>query len=154
MVNVSRSILVSAPRDSVRQYLQDLRNMEHYGPKVQAVQVEQEGAESGLVEVDGRFMGLPWKGAFKAQFTRDGGVRLEMLRGPLPGLCGGFHLRAVAGGTVITHDQSCDCPLFLKPLAPLFKRLLRDSMDRQLYAIKEGAEYLHRQLQIRQIESV
>ena len=81
MITISRRILISASRESVRLYLRDLENMAHYEPKVEKMEVSYPDAESGFVEVSGKFIGLPWKGAFKMQFTRDGGFKSEMVRG-------------------------------------------------------------------------
>lgn len=153
MLNISRSILVSAPKESVALYLRDLQNVACYEKKVQRAEVSYPDAESGFVEVDGKFLGVPWKGAFKMEFTRDGGFRSEMVRGPLRKMTGGFHLRQVAGGTLVTHDEQYHFGLAGRALSPLFKGWLARSMELELGVIKEGAERLHRQLQLRQIES-
>lgn len=154
MLTVTRRIMISAPKESVRLYLRDLANMAEYEQKVDAVQdVSYPDEDSGLVDVRGRFFGLPWRGSFKMEFTRDGGFRSEMTRGPLKKMTGGFHLRAVTGGTVLTHDEHYHFPLAMRPLAYLAKGWLARTLDTELAVIKEGAERLHRQLQIRQIES-
>jgi hypothetical protein len=154
MLTVSRQILISAPKESVRLYLRDLNNMSEYEKKVDRVNdVAYPDDESGMVDVQGKWFGLPWRGSFKMEFTRDGGFRSEMVRGPLPKMNGGFHLRPVSGGTMLTHDEHYHFPLFMKPLAFFAKGWLARSIELELGVIKEGAERLHRQLQIRQIES-
>ncbi|MBI3553203.1 MAG: SRPBCC family protein [Elusimicrobia bacterium] len=153
MISLSRKILISASKESVRLYLRDLQNMAEYEPKVEKVSVTYPDAETGIAEVSGRFVGLPWKGAFKMQFTRDGGFRSEMVRGPLKKMVGGFHLRPVSGGTELTHDEQYHFSPLTKPLIPILRGWIVKSMERELYAIKEGAERLHRKLQLKQIES-
>lgn len=152
MLTAKRQILVSAPKESVRRYLRDLKHLCEYAPKIDDVAVAQDDEQSGVVEVQGKFMALPWRGQFRVDFTQDGGYRREMVRGPLPKMVGGFHLRAVAGGTVITQDQQCQLPLPLRPLSFLWKRWLDAAMDRELHVIKEGAERLNRELQLQQLE--
>ena len=152
MLTLSRRILVSAPKDSVRLYLRDLEKIADYEQKVDRVKVSYPDAESGFVEVSGKVMGLPWRGAFKAEFTHDGGYRAEMVRGPLPRMVRGIHLRSVLGGTIIMHEERYYFPRLFWPVAYLMKRWLQRSQDRELSVIKEGAELLHRQIQIQQIE--
>jgi len=153
MITLSRKILISAPKESVRLYLRDLENMAHYEPKVNHVQVSYPDAESGAAEVSGKFIGLPWKGAIKLEFTKDGGFRSEMVRGPLKKMVGGFHLRSVAGGTELTRDEQYHFSPLVLPLVYVMRRWLMRSMERELHFVKEGAERLHRQLQLRQIDS-
>jgi hypothetical protein len=153
MISLSRKVLISASRESVRQYLRDLENMAEYEPKVEKVEVTYPDDETGLAEVSGKFVGLPWKGAFKMEFTRDGGFRSEMVRGPLKKMVSGFHLRQVDGGTVLTRDEQYHFTAPLNLIAYLFRGWIAKSMERELYVIKEGAERLHRQLQLKQIES-
>lgn len=152
MLTVTRQILISAPRESVAAYLRDLRKMSDYEMKVQTCEVSYPDASSGFVEVQGKFMGLPWRGAFKMEFTRDGGFRSEMVRGPLSRMVGGFHLRAVTGGTVLTHDENYQFGFLMAPLTPFAKRWIARSIERELDVIKEGAERLHRQRQLQLIE--
>ena len=154
MLNVSKQILISAPKESVALYLRDLHKMKDYERKVSKVDVTYPDADSGFVEVQGKFMGLPWRGAFKMEFTRDGGFRSEMVRGPLKKMVGGFHLRTVAGGTVLTHDEQYQFGFLFKPLQPFAKRWVARTIELELGVIKEGAERLHRQRQLQQIESV
>ena len=154
MINFSRRILISAPKESVRLYLRDLENMARYEPKVSQVHVSYPDKETRMAEVAGRFIGLPWKGAFKMQFTKDGGFRSEMVRGPLKKMVGGFHLRPVDGGTVLTHDEQYHFSPVIMPLVYIFRGWISRSMERELQLIKEGAERLHRQLQLRQIDSL
>ncbi len=153
MISLSRSVLISASKDSVRLYLRDLQNMAEYEPKVEKVEASYPDSDSGFVEVSGRFAGLPWKGAFKMEFTRDGGFKSEMVRGPLKKMVGGFHLRPVAGGTVVTRDEQYHFPAIANPLSFLLRGWIAKSMERELYVVKEGAERLHRQLQLKNIES-
>ncbi|MBI4376795.1 MAG: SRPBCC family protein [Elusimicrobia bacterium] len=148
---LTRRILISAPKESVRLYLSDLKRIAEYEPKVRKVEVS--GPSSGLVEVSGRFLGFSWSGSFKALFTADGGYRAEMVQGPLPHVAGGYHLRPVHGGTVVTHEERYLLPWLFVPLRFLLSRWLGRTIERELGAIKEGAERLHRQTQLNQIES-
>ena len=152
MLTAKRQILVSAPKESVRRYLRDLRKFSEYGPKLSEVNVAETGADTGVVDVQGKFMAVPWRGSFNVEFTQDGGYRREMVRGPLPKMVGGFHLRSVSGGTVITQEQQCQLPLPLRPLAFIWRRWLDSAMERELHVIKEGAERLNRELQLQQLE--
>src|SRR5690349_528838 len=117
MLTLSRRILVSAPKESVRLYLRDLGKMAEYEQKVERVdQVSYPDSASGFVEVSGKFLGVPWHGAFKTEFTEDGGYRAEMVRGPLPHLVRDIQLRSVLGGTMVTHQEHYNFPRFLWPL--------------------------------------
>ena len=91
--------------------------------------------------------------SFSVSFTRDGGFRSEMVKGPLRRVAGGFHLRPVSGGTLLTHDEQYLFPLPLRPLGFFLKRWIGRSIELELSAIKEGAERLNRQLQLRDIEA-
>lgn len=153
MLNLSRRILISAPKESVRLYLQDLKKMAEYEPKVDRIEASYPQAESGFVEASGRFLGLPWRGAFKVEFTADGGCKSEMVRGPLARMVWVFNLRPVSGGTVLTHEEHYLFPLPLRPLAYLLRGRIARRMDLELGAIKEGAERLHRRIQLREIEA-
>ena len=153
MLTVTRQILISAPKESVRLYLQDLSRLSEYEPKIDAVEVT--GGEKGAsFEAQGRFMAMPWRASFQVDFTRDGGYRSVMVRGPLKQMTGGFHLRPVSGGTIVTRDEQYQVPLPVKPLKPIFRSWITRSMDLQLAAVKEGAEKLNRRLQIEQLESI
>lgn len=151
MLAVSRQILVSAPKDSVELYLRDLKNLAVYEQKVDRVEVTQEET-GGLVEVQGKFLGIPWRGSFRMDYTRDGGYRSEMVRGPIRRVVGGFHLRPVTGGTIVTHDEQYLFPALLRPLTFLLRGWLAHSLELELGVIKEGAERLHRKLQLERIE--
>ena len=153
MLNATRSVLVSAPRESVRLFLRDLSNLATYEQKVDKVQASYPGPDAGFYEASGRWAGIPWSGAFTVRFTKDGGFRSEMVRGPLKRVTGGFALRAVTGGTVVTHDEQYLLPWALRPLTPLLKRWLDRSIDLELREVKEGAERLSRRLQLREIET-
>ena len=153
MLSTSRSVLVSAPREAVRLYLRDLANLAEYERKVDRVQASYPSPDTGFYEASGRFAGLPWSGAFTVRFTKDGGFRSEMVRGPLKRLVGGFALRSVSGGTLVTHDAQYLFPWPLRLLSPLLVRWLGRSIDLELRAVKEGAERLNRRLQQREIET-
>jgi hypothetical protein len=152
MLTVTKQILISAPKESVQAYLRDLDRMADYEQKVDKVEATYPEPEMGFVEATGKFMGLRWRGAFKMEFTRDGGFRSEMVRGPLRKMVGGFHLRSVAGGTVLTHDEQYQFGLLFKPLQPVAKSWIAKSMELELGVIKEGAEALHRRRQLDLIE--
>lgn len=153
MVTVSRRILVSAPKETVRLYLQDLKNMADYEQKVERVEAVSGDASGGTFEAAGKFLGLPWRGTLKASYTRDGGYRSEMVRGPIPGAVWGFHLKPVAGGTLVIHEERYPAPLPLRPVLFLLKGRIGHGMELELGVIKEGAERLHRQIMLREIEA-
>jgi hypothetical protein len=154
MITITRQILISAPKESVQMYLRDLSNMAEYEQKVESVDATYPDPESGLVEVEGRFLGLPWKGAFKMEFTRDGGFRSEMIRGPLKRMVGGYHLRPVAGGTLLTHDEQYHFPMLIQPVMRFFRGWISRTIDLELSTIKEGAERLNRLIQLKNIEAI
>ena len=106
MLSQTRSILVSAPRERVSEYLRDLSRLSDYEQKVDQCTVTYPDAHTGIAEISGRYFGLPWRGAFKMEYTQDGGYRSEMVRGPFKRVTGGFHLRSVSGGTLLTHDET------------------------------------------------
>ena len=152
MLTVTKQILISAPKESVQAYLRDLSRMADYEQKVEKIEATYPDPETGHVEVTGKFMGLRWRGAFKVGFTRDGGFRSEMVRGPLRKMTGGFHLRSVPGGTVLTHDEQYQFGLLFKAFQSVTKGWIAKSMEHELGVIKEGAEALHRRIQLEQIE--
>jgi hypothetical protein len=150
MLSVSRRILVSAPRDSVQKYLSDLREIAKYEPKVDAIEVAPEGAQAAA---SGRFLGLPWRGTFRFEMTKDGGYRGVMVQGPLRTMESRIVLRPVIGGTLIEHDEIYDLPFFLRPLRPLVRRWLDHTLESELDFIKEGAEALNRRLQLQRLDA-
>jgi hypothetical protein len=155
MMNVSRRILVSAPRDSVRKYLSDLREIAKYEPKVNSIEVvpTAEGASGQDASAEGRFFGLPWHGTFHFDMTQDGGYRGVMVRGPLRKMECRMVLRSVVGGTVIEHDEAYDLPFLLRPLNSFIRRWLDSTLENELDSIKEGAEALNRQLQLQRLDA-
>ncbi|MBI5630613.1 MAG: hypothetical protein HY921_06995 [Elusimicrobia bacterium] len=154
MLNLTRDVLISASREAVQQYLHDLRNIAEYERKVELVQeVSYPDSQNGFVSVTGRIMGLPWRGAFKMEFTRDGGYRTEMVRGPLSRLSGGFHLRPVSGGTIVTYQEQVQLPWLLRPLGCILKRWIGRHVETRLDAVKEGAERLNRRLQLEKLDA-
>lgn len=150
MFELTRQILISAPKESVELYLRDLRRLEDYEPKIDKIELPE--TSDGTLEAEGKFMAIPWRASFQVDFTRDGGYRKEMVRGPLKSMSTGFHLRAVPGGTLVTHDEKYDLPVVLKPLSPVLRPWVWRTMELELAAIKEGAEALHRQRQLEQLE--
>lgn len=149
MLSVSRKILVSAPRDSVQKYLSDLREIAKYEPKVDAI----EFASEGEAQASGRFLGLPWRGTFRFEMTRDGGYRGVMVNGPLRKMECRVLLRPVAGGTLVEHDEAYDLPFLMRPLKPLIRRWLDHTLESELDVIKEGAEALNRRLQLQRLDA-
>ncbi len=155
MLNISRRILVSAPRDSVRKYLSDLREIANYETKVDSIEVAPpaEGVAGREASAEGRFFGLPWRGTFRFEMTQDGGYRGVMVRGPLRRMECRIILRSVAGGTVIEHDETYELPMILRPLDFLIRRWLDQTLENELDFIKEGAEGLNRRLQLQRLEA-
>jgi len=145
VVNVSRRIHVNAPPETVSRYLRDISNLAEYEQKVVSVREEYPDADSAKAEVIGRFIGFPWKGTFEMRWTPDGGFESRMTEGPLTDMCGGFHLRRVQGGTILTHYEQYGFPGLLRPLYPFLRRWLGRSMDVELGVIKEAVERTHRQ---------
>ena len=150
MLSVSRRILVSAPRDSVQKYLSDLREIAKYEPKVDSIEIVSEGAEASAT---GRFLGLPWRGTFRFEMTKDGGYRGVMVQGPLRSMESRIILRPVIGGTLIEHHEFYDLPFFMRPLSPFVKRWLDHTLESELDFIKEGAEALNRRLQLQHLDA-
>lgn len=151
MLNVSRQILISAPRDSVQEYLRDLSQIADYEEKVDAVDLQPRD-NGGVVDATGRFLGLPWKGTFDVEYTRDGGYRGVMVSGPLKRMECRMTLRPVTGGTMLEHGEVYELPLFLRPVSSLVRRWLDSTLETELGFIKEGAEALNRRLQLRKLE--
>jgi hypothetical protein len=155
MLNVSRRILVSAPRDSVQKYLSDLREIAKYEPKVTSIEVAPaaEGVAGQEASAQGRFFGLPWHGTFRFEMTQDGGYRGVMVHGPLRRMEIRMVLRPVIGGTVIEHDETYELPLLLRPLNSMIRRWLNTTLENELDSIKEGAEGLNRRLQLQRLDA-
>jgi hypothetical protein len=152
MLTVTRRILVSAPRDSVRIYLSDLREIARYEPKVDAIDVAP-APDAAQASASGRFFGLPWRGTFRFEMTNDGGYRGVMVSGPLRRMECRVSLRPVIGGTLVEHDEAYDLPYVLRPLTGLIRRWLDHTLESELDAVKEGAEALNRQLQLQSLDS-
>ena len=144
--------MVSASRESVRLYLRELKNIAVYEKKVETVKVTGPDGDSTEIDISGKFLGLPWRGTFSVNFTPDGGFRSTMTRGPLKKMTGGFHLRPVSGGTIVTHEEQYQFPLPLRPMTRLIRRWLEHTMDVELRVIKEGAERLNRSIQLQETE--
>lgn len=151
MLNVSRKIMISAPRDSVQEYLRDLRQIADYEEKVDAVDLKPR-EDGALVDAQGRFLGLPWKGTFDVQYTRDGGYRGVMVEGPLKRMECKMTLRPVTGGTLLEHGEEYELPLFLRPVSGFVRRWLDQTLEAELGCIKEGAEALNRRIQLKKLE--
>lgn len=152
MLSVTRSILISAPRESVSEYLRDLSRLADYEQKVDRCTVSYPDRETAMAEVSGRYFGLPWRGSFRMVYTQDGGYQSEMLRGPFKRVTGGFQLRSVTGGTWLTHEEHYQLPFTFKFLVPVLRRWLRRTIDVELGVIKEGAELLHRRCALEKID--
>lgn len=148
-LSAGRSVMVSAPRESIRIYLQDLKNVASYEEKVDSISVD-----GDKVSVSGRFLGLPWRGEFAVQFTSDGGYRAEMVSGSLKHMVCAYTLRSVSGGTIVTHEETYQFSLFARPIMRLFRGWLGHTMELELGVIKEEAERLNRRLQLQRIEAL
>lgn len=144
MLNVNRRVLISAPHESVKNYLADLSEIAKYEPKVDSFAL----SPAGTAEAGGRFLGIPWRGSFRFEFTPDGGYRGVMVSGPLRKMECRVVLRPVNGGTVLEHEEDYDLPLLLRPLRPLVKRWLDSTLETELDVIKERAEALNRKVQL------
>jgi hypothetical protein len=155
MLKVSRRILVSAPRDSVRSYLSDLNEIAKYEPKVSAIEVlpAAEGGEGQAVSASGRFFGLPWHGTFHFDMTQDGGYSGVMTRGPVRRMECRMILRPVIGGTQMEREETYDLPFFLRPFTSMVRRWLDKTLETELDFIKEGAEGLNRRLQLKRLDA-
>ena len=152
MITVTRSILVSAPQDSVQRYVSDLQEISKYEPKVDSIEVS--STDSGpQASMSGRFLGLPWRGTFRFEMTRDGGYRGVMVQGPLPRMECRLLLRPVIGGTLVEHAEAYEIPLLLKPFKSFVRRWLNFTMEHELGFIKEGAEALNRRLQLQSLDA-
>jgi hypothetical protein len=152
-MNLSRRIMISASKDAVQAYLRDLRNMAQYERKVGSVKIVNQTEDQAEIDVEGKFMGLRWKGGFAVSFTRDGGYRSEMKRGPLRKMQGGFQVRTVPGGVILTREEQYKLPFLMRPLRPMISRWVGRTMEQELFTIKEGAEALNRRMQLQQIEA-
>ncbi|HXT01491.1 MAG TPA: SRPBCC family protein [Elusimicrobiota bacterium] len=155
MLNVSRRILVSAPRDSVQKYLSDLSEIAKYEPKVHSIEVSPavEGQAAQDAALAGRFFGLPWHGVFRFERTSDGGYRGSMVSGPLRRAEIRMALRPVIGGTSLEHQETYELPLYLRPLSALIRRWLDKTLESELDSVKEGAEGLNRRLQLQRLDA-
>ena len=149
MLAANRRILISAPYESVRRYLSDLRSIAHYEPKVDSIRINPAGEAAAA----GRFFGMRWDATFRFEFGRDGGYRGVMVSGPLKHVEYRIMLRPVNGGTMLEHDEEYELPLFLRPLQPMVRRWLNHTLETELDVIKERAEALNRRIQLKVLES-
>lgn len=154
MLRLSKRILISAPRDVVRLYLRDLGNIPRYERKARLLSVTESDQAGARLAASGRFLGLPWRGEFQVEFTTDGGYRAVMTHGPLKAMTSSFHLRPVAGGTVLTHEEHYGFRIPVGTVMRLFLPTLRQAMERELHVIKEGAELVHRRCQLEAVGSL
>ncbi len=145
--------MISAPRESVRLYLRDLENIVKYSRRILQVQVSSQNEQRAAFEASGRCLGLPWKSAFEVEFSADGGLVFSAAKGPFGLVRAAYHLRQVSGGTILSHDEEYRLPLLLRPLSPVFRKILSETMELELRVVKEGAERLNRQIRLREIES-
>ena len=153
MLSVTRRILVSAPRDSVRKYLSDLREIAKYEPKVNSIEVaSSDGVSAQEASAEGRFFGLPWRGTFRFEMTQDGGYHGVMVHGSLRRMECRMVLRPVIGGTALERVEIYELPLFLRPLTSFIRRWLDKTLESELDFIKEGAEALNRRLQLQRLD--
>lgn len=144
--------MISAPRESVRLYLQDIRNLSQYENKVSSVEVS--GGDGRFrADAAGRFMGLPWNGSFDIRLNGDGGYVAQLTSGSLRSMTSSYSLRAVQGGTILRHDETYHFGFLLHPFLSLFKGAFAHSMDLELHVIKEEAERVNRRLQLAKIEN-
>jgi hypothetical protein len=154
MLRISKRILISAPRELVRRYLQDLDNIPRYESKARLLSVTEADQAGARLAASGRFLGLPWRGEFQVEFTPDGGYRADMTQGPLKSMTSSFHLRPISGGTLLTHEEHYGFRLPLGTLMRLFRPTLGHAMDQELHVIKEGAELVHRRCQLDAIRAL
>jgi Polyketide cyclase / dehydrase and lipid transport len=151
MTTVTRRVLISAPRDSVRRYLSDLREIANYDPKVEEIALGP--APDGVgATASGRFLGLPWSGTFRFETSPDGGYRGVMVSGPLRGMESRVAVRSVVGGTIVESAETYDLPFPLKPLSFFLRSWLVSVLETKLSAVKEGAEALNRRLQLQSLD--
>lgn len=144
--------MISAPRDSVRLYLQDPRNVAQYESKVSSLDVT--AGENGRYQAQGSgsFAGFPWKGSFDIELTNDGGYKAEMAGGSGRRMAAIYQLRAVTGGTILRHEEHYDFGMLLRPFSFLFRSWVGQTMELELRVIKEEAERVNRRLQLAIIE--
>ncbi len=153
MVSISRRIMLSARKPTVRLYLRELKNMALYEPRIDSIDPGHERDGEVPVSASGRVWGKSWSGEFPVVFDRDGGLFCELPIWPLSRIANSYRLREVTGGTVLTHEEGYGIPMILAPIIFLLKGWLARGMEKKLWCIKEGAERLERQIQLRAIES-
>lgn len=154
MIQLSRSILISAPMKSVKLYLHDLNNVSQYEQKVDHVEVVSREGETAQASVSGKFMGFPWKGVFDVSLTGDGGYTAVLNEGGVKRMVCSFQLRSVTGGTVLTHEEQYHFSFLVRPVMRLFRGWLAQTIELELGVIKEEAERVNRRLHLAQIENV
>jgi hypothetical protein len=152
MLSHSQKMLVNAPAPVVSAYLRDISRLAEYEPKVQTCRPEYPDAETATAEVEGRWFGLPWRGAFEMRFTSDGGFQSRMTRGPISELKSAFHVQKTNGGTIVVRSEAYSFPWFVRPFYPFLRNWLAQTIEVELRVVKEGAERLHRQQQLREID--
>jgi hypothetical protein len=152
MLTHTQKILINAPSTVVSDYLRDISRLKEYEPKVHSCAASYPNDDRAVAEVSGMWFGVPWRGVFEMNFTPDGGFTSRMVRGPLSDMRGAFHVQRVNGGTVVTHTEVYGFSLLARPLYPVLKPWLARSMETELRIVKEGAERLYRQQQLRELD--
>jgi len=144
MLSVTRKIHIPVPQSKVAAYLRNVGNLAKYESKVETCIDSYPDSNTAIAEVRGRYLGLPWKGTFRIEFTSDGGFRSRMTHGPLKTMRGGFQLKVQNGGTLLTHYEQYFFPTFVRPFYLLIRRWLARNMDAELKIICSGSKDLCR----------
>lgn len=137
---IKENIVMPCSAEQARRFLQDLRTIEKYEPKLTHAEVHPSGETGGTYETRGYFAGLPWHGKFSYKLN-PAGFFSEMLEGPVQGLqvSGGFAVAALGPSRcLVTHHEkySFRAWYLLLPLLPVIKAYLTLAMHKELQDLK------------------
>lgn len=152
MIRIESQMLISAPRDRVALYLRELQRMPEYDKKVAEVAVLRQDDGTAELAASGAFLGTKWKDTPTVRFGKDGGYACDVTLGRLTRMSVSYQLRAVTGGTLISHEERFDTSVLLKPVLLAARGWLHQALEWELRVIKEGAERLDRQIKLKEIE--
>lgn len=140
-VVVVRRIHAACSEVNALAFLQDLRNVAIYEPKVDTATVTP-GDRTGLYTVQGHFAGLPYTSRFEYMLT-DRGFRSHRLPDGLPSLDvnGAFVVKPDrSGGVEIIHVERYRLPLAMAPLKGILRRYVGRTMERELQTVRRHVE--------------
>ena len=142
---MARTTAISASLERCSAHIRDVRNLTDYEQKVRRSETVQATEDGCIYQARGFVFGWPWKATFDLHHTDDGGFHSTIIRGPMPGMSGGFTLRALGDGrTEMRHHEDHPWPWWSPGVwmlgAPLTAWMGR-TLEIELEVIKRSIEW-------------